>query len=131
MPVIEVTPFYVALIALLAMTLSVMTGLARGRHNVALGDGGKPDMLLAMRRFGNLVEYAPLALLVLLMLELRGLPPGWLHAYGATLLALRILHPAILYGAGGATTARRTGRIAAAAGTALLIAAGAVTLLIG
>ncbi|MEM6727559.1 MAG: hypothetical protein AAF618_03590 [Pseudomonadota bacterium] len=44
------------------------------------GDGGDAALGLALRRFGNLAEYGAMALLVMLLLEMSGAAPRWLHA---------------------------------------------------
>ena len=45
-----------------------------------------------MRAHGNLIENAPLALLLLGLLELSGLDARWLWGFGSALLAGRLLH---------------------------------------
>ena len=130
MPPVTVTPLYAAAIAALMAILSTRVGLLRGRRGVALGDGGVSDMALGIRRFGNLSEYAAMAVVVLLLLELRGAPPAWLHAFGGTLIALRLLHPLMLFNDMNAPVWRKAGRFVAAAGTAALLAAGAATLIL-
>ena len=50
----------------------------------------RPDA--ALRVQANFVENVPLALVLLLILELNGAPPVWLHAFGASLVVLRGLH---------------------------------------
>ncbi|MGZ8238835.1 MAG: MAPEG family protein, partial [Methylobacter sp.] len=44
------------------------------------------------RAHSNAVEYIPIALMLLLMLELNGAPKILIHILGATLLTGRILH---------------------------------------
>ncbi|NNF17995.1 MAG: MAPEG family protein, partial [Gammaproteobacteria bacterium] len=57
-----------------------------------LGDGGNKDILHAMRLQANLVEYAPISLLLLLFLELNLLTRLWLHVFGLIFLVARLLH---------------------------------------
>ena len=130
MSAIAVTPIYAALLALLLAGLGVMGAMGRGTHNVALGHGDVAPLNLTLRRFGNLTEWVPMALLVLLLMELTGVPSFWLHVYGATLLALRLLHPFVLFDDMGAPLWQKTGRFIAAAGTAMLIIVGAITLIV-
>lgn len=126
-----ITPIYAAAIAILMAVLSTIVGVQRGRHGVALGDGGIPSMALTVRRFGNLSEYAAMAILLLLLMELKGISAPWLHAYGATLVVLRLLHPFILFDAMTAPMWKKAGRFLAAAGTAALLIIGAVAIVMG
>ncbi|MCB2134842.1 MAG: MAPEG family protein [Rhodobacteraceae bacterium] len=128
---ITVTPIYAAAIAILMAVLSTRAGLLRGKHSVALGDGGNAELSLAIRRFGNLSEYAAMAVLLLLLMELRGFATQWLHAFGATLLILRVLHPLALFDRMGAPAWQKVGRFVSAAGTAALLSIGAIVLLVG
>ena len=128
---VAVTPTYVALIAILMALLGVAASMGRGTHATALGHGENAVLELKLRRFGNLSEWAAMALLVLLMLELSGVSAWWLHAYGIALVALRLLHPFVLFASMEAPMWQKAGRFVAAAGTAMLILAGSVVLLIG
>lgn len=128
---LAITPFYAAAIAILMAVLSTLVGVERGRQAVALGDGGISPMALAVRRFGNLSEYAAMAILLLLLMELKGIGAHWLHAYGAALVALRLLHPFILFDDITAPMWKKAGRFIAAAGTAALLIIGAVAIVVG
>ena len=61
--------FYVCagLLGLLAVALTVNVGLMRGRKRISLGDGGDAEMNAAIRAHANLVEFAPLTLLMIYM----------------------------------------------------------------
>ena len=126
---INITPIYVAIIALLMAGLGISASLGRGRHSVALGHGENAVLELALRRFGNLAEWAAIALFVLFMLEANGIAGRWLHFYGMILVVLRLLHPFVLFSGMDAPMWQKAGRFIAAAGTALLIIAGSVVLL--
>ena len=65
---------------------------ARNSENVIFGDGGNVVMLQRMRVHGNFIEYVPLGLLLLLVLELNGAAPLLLNALGGSLLVARVLH---------------------------------------
>lgn len=125
-----ITPIYAALLAILMAVLSTAASMQRGQHNVPLGHGGVSSLSLAVRRFGNLTEYAPMAIVLMAFLEVSGLASHWLHAFGATLVALRLLHPFMLFEEPSAPLWRKTGRFVAAAGTALLLCVGSVVLLL-
>jgi len=87
-----IASLYIALCALLFVALSVRTLNTRRRLRIAVGDGGNPEMLRAMRVHANCAEYLPLGLILLLTVQMQA-APGWLlHVVGATLLAGRLLH---------------------------------------
>jgi uncharacterized membrane protein YecN with MAPEG domain len=87
-----ITGLYAALLGLLLLALSAQVVRLRMRYRVALGTGQHRLVERAVRAHGNFTEYAPLALLLLALLEMN-LLPGWaLHALGVALLAARALH---------------------------------------
>ena len=55
------------LLGLLAVALTINIGLLRGRKRINLGDGGDAEMQAAVRAHGNLMEFAPLTLLMIYM----------------------------------------------------------------
>ena len=87
-----VTPFYAALLALWFIVLSVRVITYRGRYKVSLGDAEQPQLRRAIRGHANFAEYVPLALLLLLVLELSRFSLYVVHIIGATLLLARLLH---------------------------------------
>jgi len=72
------------------LTLSVIK--LRRKNRVSVGDGGNEGLQLAIRAHANAVEYIPIALMLLLTLELNGAPKILIHILGATLIIGRILH---------------------------------------
>ncbi|MEM9532575.1 MAG: MAPEG family protein [Pseudomonadota bacterium] len=90
---LPITALYAGILALILLGLSFGTGAARNRSKVSLGDGGNPDLLVAIRRHGNAVEYVPMILLLLALLEANGASPTLLHVLGAGLVVARIAHP--------------------------------------
>ena len=65
---------------------------SRSATGVYLGDGGDPGLLRALRGQANFVEYVPLALLLLLIIELSRLSLYIVHALGIALVIARLLH---------------------------------------
>lgn len=85
------TNYAVALTALyLVMTLRVV--FLRRSLKVAYGTQGNMSLMRAVRAHANLSEYTPLALVLLLLLEVMSLPNLALHALGALLLVGRFAH---------------------------------------
>ena len=87
-----VTPLYAGLLALWFVVLSITVIRRRGSGRISLGDGGDPGMLRVIRGQANFAEYVPLALLLILMLEMSRFSIYVLHALGLTLLVARLLH---------------------------------------
>lgn len=90
MPVI--VPSYAAVLALVYIALSARVIEGRRQYRINLGDGANDDMERRIRAHGNFAEYVPLALLLLLMDELRGLSPLLLHLLCLSLLGGRVSH---------------------------------------
>lgn len=83
---------YAALLALLFVALSWRTIGLRRRYRVAVGDGGQPELLRAMRVHANFAEYVPLALLLIALVEIGGSPAWLVHGLGLALLVARCAH---------------------------------------
>lgn len=88
----SITSLYAGLLALLVFIFAFRVSKTRQKEQVNLGDGGKSAMLRAMRIHGNAVEYVPLILLLMLILEVNGSAHWFLHAAGITLVVARLLH---------------------------------------
>lgn len=87
-----VTAIYAAIIAVLAVALAARIVPLRRRHRIGLGDGGNRELTRAIRIHANLVEHAPLALILMAACELNDGPTWLLHALGLSLIAGRGLH---------------------------------------
>jgi hypothetical protein len=87
-----ITMLYAGALALLLLVLSARVIQARGQTKVFMGDGGNELMIRRMRGQANFVEYVPMALILMALLEYRGSAPWLLHALGVTLLVARLLH---------------------------------------
>ncbi len=96
---------------LLLLTLSALVTRQRGRHRVAVGDGGVPEMIRALRAFGNAAEYIPAGMASLAILALVQSPPGLIHAIGAVLLIGRIVHAVALTMSEGPSIGRNAGML--------------------
>lgn len=90
MPVI--TPLYAAVAALMLIALSARVIGMRRRRRVSIGDGEDEILALRIRAHGNFIEYVPMALVLLLLLELGGASAWLLHGLGIALLAGRLVH---------------------------------------
>ncbi len=90
MPIL--TAAYAAIFALLLVALSARVIQLRYIHQVSTGDGGNKRLARAVRGQGNFAEYVPLALILVLCLELLGQPTWLIHGAAMALLAGRIAH---------------------------------------
>lgn len=89
---LTITSLYGGLLGLWFLVLSFH--VIRYRFTgVSLGDGGRPEIMRAIRAHGNFSEYVPLVLVLLAVLETGGTVAAWvLHLIGACLLIGRLLH---------------------------------------
>ncbi|EGW22846.1 MAPEG family protein [Methylobacter tundripaludum] len=87
-----ITSIYASLAALLIVRLTLSVIKLRRKNRVSVGDGGNEGLQLAIRAHANAVEYIPIALMLLLTLELNGAPKILIHILGTTLIIGRILH---------------------------------------
>jgi uncharacterized membrane protein YecN with MAPEG domain len=78
--------------AFLTAALGMNVSRMRGRDKVFVGDGGSAEMNRAIRAHGNNAEWVPLAIVLLLLLELAGVSATALHVFGGGLLFARVAH---------------------------------------
>ena len=87
-----VTLLFAALHVLMLLALLVPISRHRHRHRISMGDGGDPALQRKIRVHANFIEYVPLALLMLALLELGGLWQPLLWLFGGALLLARVMH---------------------------------------
>ena len=87
-----ITALYAAPIAALFIALSIRIIVYRRTHKLGLGDAGDKSLMKRMRAQANCAEYAPFALVLMLLVELQDAPAPVVHAIGALLLLGRVLH---------------------------------------
>ncbi len=112
----QITPptvslLFAALHALLLIALSLSVVLQRRSARVGLGDGGDAVLARRIRVQANFIEYVPLALLLLVLLELGGLARMWVWVFGSVLLLGRMLHAVGLSGSAGTSKGRLYGTL--------------------
>ena len=104
-----ITAIYAAIIAVLIVVLAARIVPLRRSRRVGLGDGGDKDLRRAVRTHANLVEYAPMALILMAACELNAGPPWLLHGLGVALVAGRLLHALGLSRSSGISFGRTAG----------------------
>jgi uncharacterized membrane protein YecN with MAPEG domain len=88
-----ITLFYAGLSGLVLLGLSFQVVALRRRLKVGLGSGDQPELERAIRVHANFCEYTPMALIILLTLEIAGaLPAVVVHGLGIALVLGRFLH---------------------------------------
>lgn len=121
---LTITAIYAGLTALLLVYTSVRVTMARAKYKVFLGDGGKKEMLQVIRIQGNLIEYAPMALILIALLELGGTVPWLLHTLGIVFIVARLIHVTVNL----ASPASKTRAIAATVTWLVILAGGVLAL---
>ena len=90
-----ITGTYASLLALLLVTLSCRVIALRGTPIFkwfAFGNDGEGSLRRAIRGHGNLIEYAPIFLILMLVAEMGGLKETALHSYGIVFFVARLMH---------------------------------------
>lgn len=94
---------------ILLLALSALVVRQRNKHKVAVGDGGAPELLQAMRAFGNAQEYIPAGIAALAVMAVADAPALAVHLAGALLFIGRITHAIALSASAGASLGRAIG----------------------
>ncbi|MCH8060584.1 MAG: MAPEG family protein [Proteobacteria bacterium] len=111
---LPVTALYAGILTIFALVLSFRAGSFRGRSGVSVLFGDPPNMELVekVRAHQNFLEYVPMIVILMAVIELNGGSATFLHAIGVLLIVVRIAHaiglkhdnmghPGRLIGAGG------------------------------
>lgn len=105
-----ITLISAGLLALLLFFLSAYVIAGRVKFKIDSGDGGLAVMRQRIRAQANFVEYVPLALILILLVEKESIGPRWLAiALGATLVIARIWHAQGLLSREGTSAGRFVG----------------------
>ena len=89
---LPVTALYASLLGLFSLYLGIRITVMRARKQIILGDGGDDEIAVAIRIFGNFMEYVPLALILLALAEINGASSQMTHWLGGALVVGRVLH---------------------------------------
>lgn len=87
-----ITGLYAGLLGLFYVVLSARVIRGRFQNRVSLGDGGVDALALRIRAHGNFIEYVPLALILMAVLDAQAASPILLHGLGIALVAGRAAH---------------------------------------
>ena len=78
--------------ALINIWLAIRVAQVRRSERVSIGDGGNLRVIARMRAHANFIEYAPIVLILLALVELANGTSAWVWACGAAFVAGRIAH---------------------------------------
>lgn len=88
----RITGIYAAIAALLVVVLGLRVTFRRRATKIGIGSGGDQNLAQRVRAHANAIEYLPLGLILLLVLELNQTQPLLLHVFGCILIVARVLH---------------------------------------
>ena len=83
---------YAGLCTLLVVILAARVAQWRHRHKIGIGDGGDTELLRRVRVHANAVENLPLALILLVGMEINGYGGAVIHGFGSVLFVSRVAH---------------------------------------
>ncbi len=118
---LPVTLITASVLALMALILAARVSRARMKHRISMGDRGNDEVLVRIRTHANFVEFVPLLLILLALLEASGADRTGLIAAAVALVLARLMHAI-----GMPRPAPNVFRAGGAGGTYLLMAAMAV-----
>jgi uncharacterized membrane protein YecN with MAPEG domain len=81
-----------ALFCVMMVLLSIAVSARRAKLSVTHGDAGDETLRRRIRAHGNFVEYAPLAVVMLGLLEISGVARQVLLVVGGACVLARVLH---------------------------------------
>ncbi|QFU24741.1 MAPEG family protein [Shewanella eurypsychrophilus] len=89
---VVISGLYISITAILVVALAMRVVKLRRKHKIGIGDADNRELQLATRVHANLVENAPIAMVLLIVAELNGLSAVFLHVLGVTWVIGRFLH---------------------------------------
>ena len=92
METLPVTSLLAGAAALFLVLLSFPVANHRRKTKLSTGDGGDEAFNRKVRAQANFIEYTPLAIVAIGLLEMNGFPQIWVCVFAATLAAARVLH---------------------------------------
>lgn len=121
-----ITGIYAGLCGVLLTVLYVRVSQRRLAAKIGVGTGGDAELEQRVRAHGNLVESAPLALILLYLIEQTDLNPIYVHGLGVAFVVARLAHAQGM----SSTTGRSTGRFVGSLATVILLAVMSAILLV-
>jgi uncharacterized membrane protein YecN with MAPEG domain len=94
---IPITAIFTGLLALMLVAISVRVTVLRAQKKINLSDGGDKTLAAAIRVQGNFIEYVPMALAMMGLMEFMGARHWLVYLFGVLLVIARIAHAWSLY----------------------------------
>jgi hypothetical protein len=108
--IVPVSAVFAAILGLLLIFLSLLVSRHRLKLKQGLGVSEDIDFQATVRAHANLVEYAPMGLIMLAVAELNGVPGALIYWTGMGFVVGRLLHAfGMINGRGGPHIARMAG----------------------
>jgi uncharacterized membrane protein YecN with MAPEG domain len=89
---LAVTGLYAGILAVMMFVLAYMTSARRREARISLGTGDDAIMEKRSRAFGNFIEFVPMMLLLMAIIEVQGHRPLVIHIFGIAIVAGRLFH---------------------------------------
>jgi uncharacterized protein len=91
---LPVTALYAGLLAIFALFLSFQAGAYRGKAGISILHGEPVNWELAqrVRRHQNFLEYVPMILILMGLIEINAGSAAFLHVVGIALIVARVAH---------------------------------------
>jgi len=87
-----ITPTYAAVLALIFVFLSVRTLRLRQKKKILIGNQSDQELARAVRAHSNFAEYAPIAIILVYMLETQTQSTLLIHVLCLALIVGRVIH---------------------------------------
>ncbi len=108
---LEITAFYTGILALIMVFLAYKTSARRREAKINLGIGDDRIMERRSRAFGNFIEFVPMMILLMAMIELQGHKALFIHMLGVAIIVARLFHALGITGALKAVNGRFLGSL--------------------
>lgn len=89
---LAITSLYTGILALIMIFLAYRTSARRTQAKINLGTGNDEIMERRSRAFGNFIEFAPMFILLMAMIEVQGYGTVYVHILGIITVIGRVLH---------------------------------------
>ena len=94
---VPITAIFTGILAVMLVGISIRVTVLRAKKKISFFDGGDPEMGAAVRVQGNFIEYVPMALALMGLLEAMGAKHWIVYLFGILLVLARITHAWGLY----------------------------------
>jgi uncharacterized protein len=90
--ILPITLTAAGLAALINLWLAIRCGQARGAEKVSIGDGGNEAVIRRMRAHANFIEYTPIVVILIAVVEMAQGTSMWLWVVMSIYMLARVAH---------------------------------------